>query len=404
GVPADGIDDIAGALAPQAVLDGQGRLMPAGPTVIPIAASDFASAKASPDTPPGLYGPPGATRALNLSANLPPLEALSGLPLSTTRLTLDSMSRERAFKPWLLSLALILLLADMLISFVLRRLTPQNLRQAGPFAKTAAAILILILAHPTHAADAVKPPAEIDPVIRAAVLDTRLAYVATGAPDIDRLASAGLESLTKVLGTRTAAELAPPTRIDLSSPSVSADTLIPYPILYWRVTALQNAPPARALSAINNYLRRGGMVIFDAPEQAGALGSSGGGGIRERLESILAGLDIPPMMPLHDEHVLNRSFYLLHGLPGRYTDGGVLVERNSEANDGVSSVIIGGNDWAGAWARDADGVPMYATVPGGEQQREMAFRSGVNMVMYALTGNYKSDQVHLPAIMQRLTQ
>jgi hypothetical protein len=107
---------------------------------------------------------------------------------------------------------------------------------------------------------------------------------------------------------------------------------------------------------------------------------------------------------LDDEHVLNRSFYLLHGLPGRYTDGGVFVERSNTANDGVSSIIIGGNDWAGAWARDADGVPMYATVPGGEPQREQAFRAGINMVMYALTGNYKTDQVHLPAIMQRLTQ
>ena len=146
------------------------------------------------------------------------------------------------------------------------------------------------------------------------------------------------------------------------------------------------------------------MVIFDAPGQPGALGGGSDGAIKERLETILGGLDIPPMMPLNEEHVLNRSFYLMHGLPGRYADGGVLVERNSTANDGVSSVIIGGNDWAGAWAKDANGVPMYATIPGGEAQREQAFRAGVNLVMYALTGNYKSDQVHLPAIMQRLKQ
>ena len=35
-------------------------------------------------------------------------------------------------------------------------------------------------------------------------------------------------------------------------------------------------------------------------------------------------------------------------------------------------------------------------------QREMACRFGVNLVMYALTGNYKADQVHVPAILERL--
>src|SRR5581483_5060823 len=102
--------------------------------------------------------------------------------------------------------------------------------------------------------------------------------------------------------------------------------------------------------------------------------------------------------------VLNRSFYLMHNLPGRYADGAVMVERGSAANDGASSVIIGSNDWAGAWAKDASGIPMFAAVPGGETQREMSYRAGVNMVMYAMTGNYKSDQVHVPAIMQRLTE
>ncbi len=73
-------------------------------------------------------------------------------------------------------------------------------------------------------------------------------------------------------------------------------------------------------------------------------------------------------------------------------------------NDGVSSVVIGSNDWAGAWAIDDDGQPLFPVVPGGERQREMAYRFGVNWVMYALTGNYKTDQVHVPAIMERLGQ
>ena len=74
------------------------------------------------------------------------------------------------------------------------------------------------------------------------------------------------------------------------------------------------------------------------------------------------------------------------------------------ANDGVSSLIIGANDYAAAWATDITGQPLYPVVPGGARQRELSFRFGVNLVMYALTGNYKADQVHVPAILERLGQ
>ena len=67
-------------------------------------------------------------------------------------------------------------------------------------------------------------------------------------------------------------------------------------------------------------------------------------------------------------------------------------------------MIVGSHDWAGAWAVDAGNKPLYQVVPGGERQREMAYRFGINVLMYALTGNYKADQVHLPAILERLGQ
>ena len=80
-----------------------------------------------------------------------------------------------------------------------------------------------------------------------------------------------------------------------------------------------------------------------------------------------------------------------------------LVKRPGErVNDGVSSIIVGSNNWAAAWAVDAQGRHLFAAVPGGERQREMAYRFGVNLAMYTLTGNYKSDQVHVPSILERL--
>ena len=414
GVPADGSSEVAGALEPRMILDGRGRLTPPGPTVAPVSGAEIADIIASPKAPPGLYGPPGATRALNLSAHLPEPKPLTAVPMSASRLTFDSISRERNFKPWLLTAALLLLLFDLVVSFALRRLMPQTL-----LARTAAVLALVCLtafSPPVNAADAPPPPPapgaaassviparEIDAATRAAILETRLGYVVSGAPDIDRMVGAGLTSLTKLLYDRTAAELAEPQRMDLNAPTIASEALSAFPIIYWRVTAAARVPPDRALAAINAYLQRGGMVIFDAPEMPGALGGPAAG-IRERLDEITAKLDVPALVELTEDHVLNRAFYLTHGLLGRYAGVPTLVERETSANDSVSAVIIGGADWAAAWARDSDNVPLYAVVPGGEQQREMAYRAGVNMVMYALTGNYKADQVHVPAILQRLNQ
>ena len=78
--------------------------------------------------------------------------------------------------------------------------------------------------------------------------------------------------------------------------------------------------------------------------------------------------------------------------------------RQARRVDGVSSILVTSNDFASAWAKDERGQPLYPVVPGGENQRDYAFRTGVNIVMYALTGNYKADQVHVPALLERLGQ
>jgi hypothetical protein len=43
-------------------------------------------------------------------------------------------------------------------------------------------------------------------------------------------------------------------------------------------------------------------------------------------------------------------------------------------------------------------------LPLSPRDREFASRAGVNIVMYTLTGNYKADQVHAPALIERLGQ
>jgi hypothetical protein len=173
------------------------------------------------------------------------------------------------------------------------------------------------------------------------------------------------------------------------------------------------------LARIDAYMKQGGTVLFDTRDALSAPAGQGGetrGPGMLALRQILASLDIPELEPVPRDHVLTKTFFLLKDFPGRYTSGELWVEalpaenpdeetqRPARAGDGVSSIIITSNDFAGAWAMRPDNQPMLPLVPGEPRQREFAFRAGVNIVMYTLTGNYKADQVHVPALLERLGQ
>ena len=80
------------------------------------------------------------------------------------------------------------------------------------------------------------------------------------------------------------------------------------------------------------------------------------------------------------------------------------VNAPARAGDSVSPIVITSTDLAGAWAAREDGSALYPLVPGGPRQREIVLRGGVNLVMYALTGNCKADQVHARDLLERLAQ
>jgi hypothetical protein len=252
----------------------------------------------------------------------------------------------------------------------------------------------LIIAAPAVHAD--------DSFVVKATSELRLAYIQTGNQAVDAESRAGLVGLIDTLNRRTAVETAEPLAVD-----IERDELIFFPLLYWPVTAQQPSPSPRAAERINRYLETGGTILFDTRDAGedtpGPFGN--GAASQTRLRQLVAGVKIPPLVPVPPDHVLTKSFYLLHEFPGRWNTGQVWVEPvEDRVNDGVASVIVGSNDWAGAWAVDGQGRPAYPVVPGGEPQREMALRFGVNLVMYVLTGNYKTDQVHVPAILERLGQ
>ncbi len=379
-------------LPPVATLDGFGRLgsPPASAAALPAQAAGAAAPRVGPRQPPGFYGSDLQRRALNLGGSVTTIEALGPLPAGVERGALGTAG-EVDLMPWLLTAALVIALADLVISLGLRGLL--GARLAGGVAAALTGLLLLAGPGRAHAAD--------DPAAFAlkATLETRLAYVVTGHAEVDDISRAGLRGLTLILNRRTAAEAADPIAVH-----VETDELSFFPLLYWPVADGQAALSAGAVAKVNTYLRTGGTILFDTRDEGASFGDPSGSAGTRRLQQLVHGLDIPPVGPTPPDHVLTKSFYLMQEFPGRYAGGTLWVENRENATDEVSSVIIGSNDYAGAWAIDDADRPMYPVTPGGEQQREWAYRFGVNLVMYALTGNYKSDQVHVPSILERLGQ
>ena len=385
---------LQGLLTPLEVLDAAGRLNEPGPAVQPVPAAAFAETPAGPLHPAGLYGradagEDAARQALNLASAVPALQPLSAADFVEPARGYTE-SAEVDLMPWLLLAALLLALADTVIGLWLRGLLGRPLRPAA----TAAALLLLLVAWPALAV-------QDEETIVATTSETRLAYVVTGLPEVDEASRAGLEGLSLVLNRRTAVEAGEPYAVNLE-----VDDLNLFPLLYWPVPSDHPNLSTGVRERLDAYLRQGGMVLFDTSD-AGVMipGQPGPGPGESRLRQLLVGLSLPPLQPVPEDHTLTRSFYLLQEFPGRWSGQTVWVDQVApEVNDGVSSVIIGSHDWAGAWATDEFGLALFPVLPGGERQREMARRFGVNLVMYALTGNYKTDQVHIPALLERLGQ
>ena len=390
------------SLPPVTVLNATGDPGAPPPTATPIPANTFDETRAGPAHPPGFYGHDTALRALNTLAHGEILRPMLALPESAQ---VDSYARltPEPLRPWLFVLAALLLVLD---TFAILLIT--GFKRQAPGAKTATLLLSIMALSFTPVdqtmAQELTPAEEF---ALQATARTRLAYVITGIDRIDEVSRAGLHGLSVLVGRRTALEPGDPMGVD-----ISRDELALFPLIYWAVDPSVPQPNAEAMARIDAYMRRGGTILFDTRDQVLTTGANGPG--MAALQRILANLDIPALEPVPADHVLTKAFYLLQDFPGRYDGGSLWTEattrdaeetnRPARNSDGVSSILITSNDLAAAWAIDDRGRPLLPVVPGGDRQREMAYRVGINLVMYTLTGNYKADQVHIPALLERLGQ
>ncbi|MXV44800.1 DUF4159 domain-containing protein [Saccharibacter sp. 17.LH.SD] len=332
--------------------------------------------------PAGFYGDESHARPLNLADALPPLqdELKLGLEVSPDRIT-----PEQALWPYLGLFGLFMLALDMVLS----------LKRQGALSLTlfrTLSILFVIHCLPNAYADTTHTD------VPQSALDIRLAYIETGDPDLDSAVQEGLEGLTRFVNQRSTAHLGSPLGV-----IPGRDDLAFYPLIYWPITAHSKTNPAQD-AALNDYMKHGGMLLIDEMGAGSSLDNSDGQATRMALKRVTAGLSIPPLAILGDQHTLSHTFYLLRDYPGRIAGQTVYVARsdNDDSTEDVSPVIIGNADWAHAWAKDSNGNAPFAVIPDGESQRALAYRFGFNAVIYALTGNYKNDQRHYPEMLHRL--
>ena len=391
------------SVPPTSILDGFGVLGAPPPTAKPVPVNFNGAATA--EHPPGFYGPPDQLLAVNALGATETLQAAdySGLGFAQEALR---QAAPTDLRPILLAIAFLLFIADSLASLWLSGGLSRRVSRA------AAAIIVFGVAASlmpaTHLRAAPRTDAPLSQSDLQSALNTRLAYVVSGDPDVDAESKAGLTTLSQVLAQRTSLIPGAPVGVDPAH-----DELAFYPMLYWPIVADRPQPSAAAVAKVAAYMKQGGTIIFDTRDALTAHNDGPPTPETLWLRQLLHGVDVPQLEPIPPDHVVTKTFYLIDGFVGRYETGQTWIEalpplnpadgqRPARAGDGVSPILITANDLAAGWAADDNGDSLYALMPGGPRQHELALRGGVNLVMYTLTGNYKTDQVHVRDLLERL--
>lgn len=224
---------------------------------------------------------------------------------------------------------------------------------------------------PAPTAPAPKAPSVVDPNARKCANEVCLAYVATASSQVNDDAQQGLTALQDILTKKTAVHPDAVVALNIEQADLSV-----YNFIYWPVTP--NAQPLsdNARHKVQTYINRGGVILFDTMGDAG----------NDALRRILGDINVRPLVNLDKDHTLKHSFYRVGSLAGSNDYNGVWVEAaKTQGAENVSSIIIGNNNWAGAWAG--------RTLPKDSRERELALRSGVNIFLYSMAGDFKSDPV-----------
>ncbi|HOX37942.1 MAG TPA: DUF4159 domain-containing protein [Candidatus Brocadiia bacterium] len=160
-----------------------------------------------------------------------------------------------------------------------------------------------------------------------------------------------------------------------------------HPFLYMAGDAEFDPFTDEQTALLRRFCSFGGLILLDnvASDERSGFDKS----VRREFARVFPNR---PFRELSPEHAVYRSFYRLHRFAGRVAVVPLLEGVEVEA---FTPVIYSRCDLGGAWAQDRMGFWTNTPIPGGEAQRRESMRAGVNIVMYALTSDYKLDQVHI---------
>jgi Domain of unknown function (DUF4159) len=199
-----------------------------------------------------------------------------------------------------------------------------------------------------------------------------------------------VRSLMAQLARRTSIEVNRETlEIELTDPD-----LYRYPFIYMAGNGAFNPFSKKELRILRHYLGFGGFLLID--DNSSKAHSGFDASIRELMSELFPKI---PLQKISRSHSIYRSFYLINRAAGRIVLNPFLEGISVK---GRTVLVYSTNDLGGAWARDKLGHWSYDIIAGGNSQRQGSIRLAVNIVMYALTLDYKKDMVHLPIILERL--
>lgn len=379
------------SLAPKFWLDGYGSVISPPPDARPIEPDTLITLEPNAEHPAGVYEGSSVSLPVNAGSSFLP-ELISEWPEGVTVTSAADRSGQN-LGGLLLVLALLLLLVDLIVSLILAGKLDvlRKIRQVSPALLAACLSAGTLIGFPD-----VSEAQDTGPK---AALSMRFGYIETGNAELDLKSEQGLRGLSLTLFRRTTVEPALPDAINLETSPLDL-----YPLLFLPMPDNGLILSDIARDRLGKYLRTGGALIIDT--RAGG-NVQAGSSVDSRLVKLMEGLDLPALKRVTEDHVLTRSFYLLDGFTGRYPnrplwiEGSAADQSDTRRGDGISSIFITDADLAAAWAVNDRNRPLYS-VEGGERNREMAHRTGVNLVMYILTGNYKDDQVHIPSLLERM--
>ena len=332
------------------------------------------SIKVNYNYPPGLYKDNENFYALNQSDNL----------LYTFRINKDfdnqnfqeiTSNRTLNFGPFFLISAFFLFFLDTLVTLFLRQLL--KIEKTKFFLVTV--VLIFYSSNPYSKSFDIEK-----------VMSNKIGYIVTGDDKVDKVTHNGLKVLSKFISNKTAAIFSEPTPIDLKE-----DKLLYYPIIYWTTDSDQKVLPKK----IRRFLNDGGLLLIDCKlDELNFMINK----CLDSFQKLLKNNQIGQFKEIDEKHAMSKSFYIINNFPGRKNNPIYFATTELGDFDNTASVIIGNNDWVGAWAKNENNEFLFSLLQNDLKQRNVSFKFGVNLLIYSLTGNYKTDQVHIPEFLKRI--